>query len=174
VRAAFFIVVAAFCGVACRHAAINGRTSFAFVDEVGTLPRPPIDASKMKVMEAISVIVPPKPLGELTPPQYPPAALKVRLQDIALAVTLSIDENGKVVDVQRSIARMASTTAFQEEFLAAAEMAVRAWRFEPAKLAHIEPQPDGRPLVVGTENTSSKLTVAFTFSASGTVTSQPE
>lgn len=155
----------------CQHASNTGRSSFTFVDQVGAPPAAPVDASKMKIVESMSVVIPPKPAGSLVLPTYPAAALKAHLQDIHLAVSLSIDESGRVTDVQPSIARVPYTTAFQEQFFAAARKAVQEWRFEPGKLARIEPQADGRPLVTGTETTASTLTVAFTFSSTGNVTS---
>jgi len=166
------IIAVAVCDTSCRHAPPAGHTSYAVVDDVGPLARRPVDASTLKVVEDMSVIVSPKPLETVPMPVYPPEALKAQLQDVRIAVTVTIDAQGRVVDVARSITSIPYTTAFQDEFFAAAAAAVRKWRFEPGRLAHLEPQADGRPLVTGTEPTSTKLTIAFTFSTSGTVTGE--
>jgi hypothetical protein len=165
------IVVVLPLSAACRHVPVVGHSSFQFVDEIGA-PRTVADASKLKIVESMSVVVAPKPLEPVVLPKYPPLALKAHLGDIHIAVSVKIDETGQVVDVERSIARIPYTTAFQDEFLQEVTTAVRQWKFEPGKLAHIEPQSDGTPLVTSTEDQNSTLTVAFTFSSSGKVTSQ--
>ncbi|MDX2185738.1 MAG: energy transducer TonB [Opitutaceae bacterium] len=61
------------------------------------------------------------------PPAYPETLLKEGVSGIAV-VTVVIDENG---DVLAAEARKAS----HDDFKAPAETAVKAWKFNPAKLA---------------------------------------
>jgi hypothetical protein len=156
----------------CRHISPTGNSSYTVVDDIGALKSAPVDASKLKVTASMSVLVVPKPIPPLVMPEYPSSALAAHLLDVQFAVTLVIDKEGRVITIEPSLARLPYTNAFREEFVTAIEQAVKTWRFEPGKLAHLEPQPDGRPLVTGLEDVDSKLTIAFNFARSGKVLSE--
>jgi len=151
----------------CRHAAPTGNSSFTLVNDFGALQAPASDASELKIVQAMSIRVAPKAIPPLTLPKYPASALAAHLLDIQYAVTITIDTEGRVIHIERSYARLPYTSAFRDEFVAAIEQAVATWKFEPGKLAHLDPQENERPLVTGSENAESKLTVAFCFTQSG-------
>lgn len=153
----------------CRQVAPTGGSSFTVADDLGGPPQPPVDASKLKLAESIGLLVPPKPIPPLPLPAYPRAALAAHLGDIRVAVRVSVDSAGNVVDVSPSLTWIPYTHAFGGEFLDAVRQAVLQWRFEPGQLVHLSPQPGGRPLLDRSEPVDSTLTLEFTFFRSGKV-----
>jgi hypothetical protein len=167
-KCAVILLASSLLGGSCHHT-VAGTSSFAFVGETGNREPAPKDAANLRIAEPISILIPPKPLLPLKVPVYPESIFREHLQDIQMAVTITIDKAGRVSDVSPSLARFPYTNRFQAEFQLAIERAVASWHFEPGQLAHLDPQSQSAPVVVGIESVESQLTVAFTFRQSGLI-----
>ena len=138
----------------------GGRTSSRFVFDPGNpalgLPR---DVE----------FHPPQPLGRLGLPDYPPTALAAHA-DAAIGVRFVVDPEGVVGAVLPSPLVASTGGTLAGEFRAAAEAAVRGWRFTPGWLARLEDgndlDGDGKPdykRAVELRNVPVYLDVRFDF-----------
>jgi hypothetical protein len=148
----------------CRHLP-TGTSSFEFVD--GPDAPKPQDASQLRITKSMSVFVDAKPIPPLAAPVYPKNALAAHLGTVSIAVKITIGTNGRVTSIAPSFARISLPTRDKNDFDDAIEEALSEWRFEPAQLAHLDPQTADAPVIVGTEATETSFDVVFTFSASG-------
>jgi hypothetical protein len=88
-----------------------------------------------------------------------------------------VDVDGVVTDIRPSLLAVSiAPPAFVAEFREAVELAVRQWRFKPARLERIETVTrEGKtyPLWAGSENVEAEFDLAFTFTTSGRVEQSP-
>jgi outer membrane biosynthesis protein TonB len=105
----------------------------------------------------------------LVQPVYPPAALGRDPGTMTVGLELEIDRNGYVAGVAPSLVGFSTPGPFAAEFRAAAEEAVRQWRFEPARRGMMQPVAGGRWRMADSEDVPTKLDVAVTFTAEGRV-----
>jgi hypothetical protein len=112
----------------------------------------------------------PSPDGPNDPPAYPAAPLAAQAPPASVGVRIVIGTRGHVVEVGESPVVRSTPGPFAADFRAAAEAAVRAWRFRPARLRRLEPgddyDGDGKPdftRVVGSEAVPSYVDVRFDF-----------
>lgn len=151
----------------CKHQ--SGEASFKFIDSIHS--QPATDAREMKLKIGTTVFVEAKPIEPLAIPIYPPIAVAADLGSVTIAVKISVNKDGRVEAVSPSMAGISLPTRFSHEFHEAVETAVKQWRFEPAKLARLEPAKSGPPFVTSTQDTETAFDVAFTFSSPGAVSS---
>jgi hypothetical protein len=173
VRTRFLLCVLS-CAVSsgCRHRAVTppvtakkpaeavqeyGKASFRFITE------------KRDVVEG-QEFEPARPNGPLTLPQYPPAALAARAGDATVVLRFVIDDNGTITQIGLSPRGGTTPGRFADEFRAAAETAVRSWKYLPARIDWVVPgtdiNGDGKPdfrRVVRSETVPVYLDVRFEF-----------
>lgn len=113
---------------------------------------------------------PARPVGALTLPEYPSEALQGLAGKATVTLRFVIDPEGKVTDVGDSPKACSSVGPFAAAFRAAAERAVRSWKFTPAQWQQVEPgkdlNGDGKPdyvRVVRSERVSVYMDVSFDF-----------
>lgn len=161
--------------VGCRSSApapVTGAGSFAFVS-------PPLAPSKTDVKNTTmgpgEVVMAAEPILPLATPIYPREAFALRPGQVTVGVRLTVDPNGRVVDVGTSLAVFSSPNSYRGGFREAVEAAVKQWRFESAVLQHsgVGKDATGRDVIVfqGAEKIEWVFDVAFTFTASGDVVS---
>jgi hypothetical protein len=138
----------------------EGRTSSRFVFDPGN---PALGLPKDVEFH------PPQPLGHLGLPEYPAAALAAH-ESAVVGVRVVVDLDGAVNTVRPSPLVASTEGALAAEFLAAAEAAVRGWRFTPGWIAKLEEgndlDGDGKSdykRAVDLRNVSVYLDVRFDF-----------
>lgn len=125
-------------------------------------------------LQPVDVIVPAEPIQPLSNPLYPRAVLgRVRLP-VVVGVRITVDAQGRVAGVGPSLAALSTGSEFADEFRTTVEQALQQWRFIPAELRHLVPQPGapGQPgywLVTRTEKTEYAFDLSFTFTSNGDV-----
>jgi hypothetical protein len=144
-------------------------TSFKFID-AAALP-PPTDASELRIEKSRTIFVDAEPIEPLARPDWPDVKPSPRSLPLILKVRILVDEDGRVGGVTKSIADTSLASSFSSRCFDSIKAAVEQWRFEPARLMVLEPQADGRPLVVSSSLTGTSFEVAFTFSSTGVVDS---
>jgi hypothetical protein len=169
VRPTMFLVVLLTIGAGCQHS-VPPTTSFSFVDPAH-YRGPTIDASKYKITKVEGVYVDAKPIEPLAAPKYPPAALGAQKWPVSVTVNINVGTDGLVSYVGQSMAAVSIPTEFDREFLDAIKASLSQWRFEPAHLVHLAPQPNGPPMVVDFTDVETTFDVAFTFYPGGKVSS---
>lgn len=171
VGGAWLIVMA---GSGCGHAPqveTRGSTAFRVVEP----PRPPPQVSDREMVEPVNRANyrEAQAIHPLVLPVYPPAALATKAGAAMIGVRVTIDTNGAVADVRPSMLVVnVAPPAFAEEFREAVEVAVRQWRFAPARVHYLERVTEGEftyERVVRTESVEAEFDLAFTFTPSGRV-----
>ncbi len=162
-------------GSGCKHAPkseAHGSTSFRVVDP----PRPPPpQASGKEMVEPVSrsIYRDAEAIYPLVMPVYPPAALATRAGAVTVGVRVTVDANGAVANVRPSMLAVTITPReFAEAFRGAVEVAVRQWKFAPARLLYLERRTEGEftfDWVTSTELIEAEFDLAFTFTPSGEV-----
>jgi len=117
-------------------------------------------------------VIEPQPMGALTTPVYPPAALAARAGLVTVGMALTVDGTGRVSSVAPSLRSYSTPTPWAAEFVAAVEAAVASWRFRPAEIMHFEVvrHPNGNYMrLLSREKMEWKYDVSFTFGATGDV-----
>ncbi|HTO02196.1 MAG TPA: hypothetical protein VL069_00780 [Opitutus sp.] len=158
--------LSAACATGCQHGAPT--TSFQFIDEAG-LP-PPTDASALHIEKRRTIFVDARPIEPLARAEWPETS-SIPSNPLTLKVRILVGEDGCVRGVTKSIADVATPSPFASSCFDSIKTAVDRWRFESAQLMVLEPQTDGRPLVVSSSLTGTSFEVAFTFSPHGVVDS---
>jgi hypothetical protein len=134
---------------------------------------PPPSASDAKGDVAASNVVinpiPPSIIGNLVAPVYPPAALASHAGECTIYATLTIDTRGMVSEVSSTWQRVNIPNAFSDEFIEAIRIAVKRWRFEPARNVYWEKDGSGDLKYMSTETRPSKIDIKFIFEATGRV-----
>jgi hypothetical protein len=143
-------------------------TSFKVVDPVRI--DGPTDASKLKIEKERSVFIDAKPIGGLGNPAFPGG--KLPPGPVTITVRVAVDEEGRASVLGKSLSDLSASTPFAAACDRMISQAVAEWKFEPAQIALLEPQQDGRPLLVSSRVTDTTSEVAFTFTPSGDVGSQ--
>lgn len=111
-----------------------------------------------------------RPVGALTLPEYPSDALQDQAGKATVTLRFVIDLEGNVIEVVDSPKAPSSESPFAAAFKAAAERAVRSWKFTLAQWQQVEPgrdlNGDGKPdyvCVVRSERVSVYMDVSFDF-----------
>jgi hypothetical protein len=152
----------------CAHSAKS--VSFKFVQMAGESAGT-VEEGKYEVTSGETVFVDAKPIEPLAAPIYPTGSSKPDNGAVTIRVRIVVGADGRVEEVGRSMADLAPPTAFSRECFEAVKDAVARWRFEPAQLAVVRPQPNGRPVIVSSTPTERPFEIAVTFSSSGRVMS---
>ena len=87
-------------------------------------------------------LVAPDALGKLVAPAYPAAPPAAHADPATVALRIVIGEDGHVLDVLDSPLMQSTPSPFAADFRAAAETAVRRWRFTPGRIDQYEDGPD--------------------------------
>lgn len=165
-KALFLIFIASFFAMSCAHSAKS--VSFKFVAPASG-PAVTPDAEKLEVKRGETIFVDAKPIEPLATPIYPTGSRKPNADPVTIVVKIVVGADGRVEDIGRSIADLSLPTAFSQECFEAVTNAVAQWRFEPALLAVVEPQANGRPRIISSTPTERRFEIAVTFSSSGRV-----
>ena len=162
-------------GVGCKHAPwgeVRGSTSFRVVE-----PRrpPPPPASDKEMVEPVkrSIYRDAEAIHPLVMPVYPAAALAARAGAATVGVRVTVDAGGAVTEVRPSMLAVTLTPPeFAEAFRDAVEVAVRQWKFAPARVLYLERRTEGEfthDWVAHTEMIEAEFDLAFTFTPSGKI-----
>ncbi len=170
------VVLAAFLPVACRHVPPPepGMSSFRIVE-------PPPDRTPPAKSSGEAV----EPTGlsqyreasvqekSIVLPVYPARALAAKAGAAQVGVRIVVDAAGRVTEVRPSMLAVTITPpGFSDEFRAAVEVAVRQWRFHPARVQHVEIVTEKGftySRVTRTEDAEAEFDLSFTFTPSGKV-----
>jgi hypothetical protein len=157
---------------ACHHvpaSVARGQSSFEFMK--GSGPAKAGDGrAELTGSEPKDVFVQATPDNVLAAPVYPPAALAAHAGRVTLVLQITIDTEGRVMNVLPGIAGVPVGGPFAGQFRAAAEAAMAQWRFRPAELRHIVPRQDEGDTIwslASTEKCEMTTDVAFTFTETG-------
>ncbi len=159
----------------CRHApGPTGQSSFRVVEQPPDRRAP--TKSDAKVVEPTSfdqyreASVQEK---TVVLPVYPARALAAKAGAAQVGVRITVDMEGRVTDVRPSMLAITIThSGFREDFERAVEVAVRQWRFHPAKVEYIEvvtTKGFTYSRVRRTEMIEAEFDLAFTFTTTGGV-----
>ena len=120
--------------------------------------------------EAKYIYTPASPIGKLATPAYPPAALAAHAGRAKVVLRITVGTDGAVTQITPALAGLPFANPFTDQFQAAAEAAVRQWRFEPAEVRRLEPS-DYRGTTIWSVTDSEKremtVEVTFTFTETG-------
>lgn len=109
----------------------------------------------------------------LVMPVYPPKALAAKAGAATVGVRVTIDPSGAVTDIRPSMFAVSVTPPkFADDFREAVEVAVRQWRFHPARVHHLETATEGEftyQRVTRTELVEAEFDLAFNFTTAGKV-----
>lgn len=159
----------------CQHppkATDTGRSSFVVVEP--RRPPPPtvtpnetiVPVSREQYREAEAI-------HPLVMPVYPPRALAAKAGAATVGVHVTVDASGAVVDIRPSLLAVSVTPPkFADDFRKAVEVAVRQWKFHPARILHLETAIEGGftyQRVTRTETTEAEFDLAFIFTPAGKV-----
>jgi hypothetical protein len=163
------ILVAFAASGGCKTTGEQGRSSMEWLEPAN--PVPPKSGAKGDVSATNVVIndIPPTFTGDLAKPAYPAEALAAHAGDCVVFATITIDTKGSVTDVRPTWNRLSIPNRFSEQFLEAVRVAVRTWKFVPARNVYWEKNGDAEPKYLGTELISAQTDIKFTFEASGKV-----
>jgi outer membrane biosynthesis protein TonB len=159
---------------ACRHAPPErGSSSFRVIE----LPAaPPSKAGPAEVAEPASrAQYREASIQEKTVvlPAYPARALSVKVGAARVGVHVVVGTEGRVADIRPSMLAVSITPpGFSADFEQAVEVAVRQWRFHPARAEYIETVTNkgfSYQRVTRTEMLEAEFDLVFTFTPSGKV-----
>lgn len=105
-------------------------------------------------------------------PVYPAKALKAKAGRNTVGVRIVVDPQGRVSEIRMSMLVFSTPGPFAEDFRDAVELAVRQWRFNPARSESYEIIHEGEVTysrVTGGENVETEFDLAFTFQPDGAV-----
>ena len=165
--ALFIAVLASLFAIGCTHSARS--VSFKFVDPAAG-PTGAVAADNHEITRGETVFVDAKPIEPLALPNYPTGLPQTNADPVTIVVRFLVGADGRVEEIGRSIADFSVPTPFSRACFEAVTEAVARWRFEPAQLAIVHPQANGRPLIVSSSPTERRFEIAVTFSPSGRVT----
>ena len=112
---------------------LGGRTAFTFMADPSVSPPKVSDHQEL---------VAPDPIGRLVPAIYPAGALAADAAPASVGLRIVIGDDGFVADVRDSPLAPSTASPFAAEFRAAAETAVRRWRFTPGEIVQYEDGAD--------------------------------
>jgi len=165
-KAVLLTFVASWFAISCAHPAKN--VSFTFV-ELAAGPAGTADADKYNISSGETVFVDARPIEPLATPLYPTGYPKPNADPVTIVVKFVVGADGRVEEIGRSIADFSVPTPFSGECFESVKDALAQWRFEPAQIAVVKPQANGRPLIVSSTPTERRFEIAVTFSSSGRV-----
>ena len=165
-KALLLTFIASWFAIGCAHS--TKSVSFKFV-ELAAGPAGTLNADKYEITRGQTVFVDAKPIEPLATPNYPTGSRKPNGDPVTIVVKFVVGADGRVEEIGKSIADFSAPTPFTRECFDAVTDAVARWRFEPAQLAVVEPQANGRPLIVSSTPTERRFEIAVTFSSSGRV-----
>lgn len=148
----------------CAHPPRSGGSSF----EVLGAPPPATGAAVEESRERIEFI-PGYPRRELAKPVYPGAALAAGAGEHVVYVEVTVDETGRVADVQPSWRRIGSHGRWEGEFLQAVKAAVDTWMLTPAHQVYYARVAGAEERYLRTEAVPVTFEVRFAFEATGAV-----
>lgn len=161
----------------CRHVpppVVTGTSSFKVVEQPPDRRIPP--KSEAKAIEPTSLDqYREASVQEKTVvlPVYPARALAAKAGAAQVGVHVLVDDGGRVMDVRPSLLAVTITPpGFREDFERAVEVAVRQWKFHPAKVEHVEIVTEKGftySRVTRTEMLDAEFDLSFTFAPSGKV-----
>lgn len=157
----------------CRHAppaTDTGRSSFEFVEPAAGPP--PVSSAEAATPTNLSQWREATLQEPFALPVYPPRALKAKAGRNIVGVHIIVDVTGHVREVRMSMLVFSTPGPFADDFRDAVELAVRQWRFSPARSERIDILHAGDTTysrVGSSENVETELDVAFTFQPDGTV-----
>ena len=111
----------------------HGQVEFQFIADPKMAPPRVTDHQEL---------VAPSPIGRLVAPTYPPAPLAAHAGPASVALRIVIGAEGHVVEVRDSPLMGSTPSPFAADFRAAAETAVRRWRFSPGRIDQYEDGAD--------------------------------
>lgn len=177
-RGGVLAILAGWAVSGCRHAPAvreEGLSSFRLVEppakradahgEGSSGPRQPVD-----------VLVAAEPIAPMAKPAYPRAASGKHHAPVLVSVCVTVDENGRVADVEPNWRGFSTPGPLAADFLAAVRAALAQWRFTPAEKQHLVPGK-GAPgrddywVITRVERTAYAIDIVFAFAASGDVMS---
>jgi TonB family protein len=156
----------------CRHVPpVTGKSSFEF-ERVNPASSPGKGnyTPQLTGTEAKYIYTPASPRGKQATPAYPPAALAAHAGRVKVVLRITIGTDGTVTQVAPALAGLPFSNPFSDQFEAAAEAAVRQWKFEPAEVRRLEPSDyRGTTIwsVTDTEKREMTVEVTFTFTEDG-------
>ena len=161
-------------GLAACHTVREGSSAFEVLPPPRSSPAPASD-TKAKISESDIRIdyVAARARRALASPVYPADALAARAGRFTAYITFAIDETGRVVDAQPSLARFTLPNAHAAAFLQAIYAALETWRFDPARQVYWQRVPNEDDRYLRADPVRQPMEVRFTFSESGTVASSP-
>lgn len=161
-------------GSGCKHmprGAAYGSSSFRVVEP----PRPPPPQGSGEAIEPVNRANyrEAQAIHPLVMPVYPPRALATQAGAAVIGVRVTVDSSGVVADIRPSLLAVSVTpTKFADDFREAVEVAVRQWRFAPARVHYLERVTEGEftyERVMRTEMIEAEFDLAFTFTPAGKV-----
>lgn len=165
----FVVAASAMLVAGCTHAAKT--VSFKIV-QPATPASEAEDTNKYKVKRGDTVFVDARPIEPLALPAYPTDVPKSAEDSATVVVKIVVGVEGTVEDIQRSMTDFSLPTPFARACFDAIKEAVARWKFEPAMIAVVTPQENGRPLILSSTPTDRPFEIAFTFSSAGRVGSE--
>jgi hypothetical protein len=134
-------------------------------------PTSPRSDLKGEASEGSTIInsIPPSVVGNLAAPEYPPSALAAHAGECIVFVTVTISPTGTVSDVAPSWQRVNIPNRYSGEYLESIRLAVRRWRFEPARDVYWEKDAAGDLKYVRSETVPARVDIKFTFDSKGAV-----
>ncbi len=167
---AFLVLTCITCVVACttRRA---GNSSFEMLPaprplapSPGTGPKATTGESDIRIVHVAA-----RPRRTLPVPKYPPEALTARAGRFTAYITLTINEDGRVTDVQPSLARFALPNDYAAAFLQSIDEALATWDFDPARYVYWQRIANGDERYLRADAVPQRMEVRFTFTESGVV-----
>ncbi|MDQ5981198.1 MAG: hypothetical protein QG602_4176 [Verrucomicrobiota bacterium] len=109
----------------------------------------------------------------LVMPLYPPDALAAKAGAATVGVRVTVDTDGSVTNIRPSLLVVnVASPAYAAAFREAVEVAVRQWKFAPARVHYLERAREGEftyERVIRTETIEAEFDLAFTFTSQGKV-----
>jgi len=105
-------------------------------------------------------------------PVYPARALKAKAGRNTVGIHIIVDTEGSVREIRMSMLVFSTPGPFAEDFRDAVELAVRQWRFTPARSESFEIVRDGEATsmrMTESETVETEFDLAFTFQPDGSV-----
>ena len=162
---AISVSVAMLLATGCTHSAKTVSYKFvALPSAAGTG-----NSDKFEVKRGDTVFVDAKPIEPLALPVYPTDLPKPSDDSVTIVIRIIVGPDGTVEDIRRSMADFSPPTPFSRACFESAKHAVAQWKFEPALVAVVAPQTNGRPLILSSTPTDRPFEIAFRFSSSGQV-----
>lgn len=156
--------------------ALTGRSSVVFVEPPAAPPPKAGATASAKESKFTDQFREARPIEPLATPVYPPRALKAKAGWATVGVKVTVDVNGRVSEVVPSMVAISTPGPFADDFLEAVRVALKQWRFRPARIEHVETVQSAQATynrVASSENIEAQFDLSFTFTASGGVHQTP-